>query len=172
MLVRGYRITWGIKVSDPQLVTMDNFAHAETAHYFTEQLAKAPVNEYSHNREPVTVDNQVIIRSNVDLIYSYAVVDVTQEATFSLARHRSTRWLRSSTRTTTCPPCLSRAVTDRTPPGSDDENSRIRPGTDRDHRGPGTRPPTAGSAQRESPATRHEHKTVQHPTRTTSPPHE
>jgi Protein of unknown function (DUF1254) len=43
------------------------------------------VNEYHHNRVPVTVENQVIIRSNVDLIYSYAVVDVTEKATFSLA---------------------------------------------------------------------------------------
>ena len=72
-------------MSTPELVTMESFAHAETAHYFTEQLAKAPVNGYYHNREPVTVENQEIIRSNVDLIYSYAVVDVTQEATFSLA---------------------------------------------------------------------------------------
>ncbi|MBW8172612.1 hypothetical protein K0651_06055 [Ornithinimicrobium sp. Arc0846-15] len=31
----------------------------------------------------MNVENQVIIRSNVDLIYSYAVVDVTEEATFS-----------------------------------------------------------------------------------------
>ncbi|PJJ57755.1 uncharacterized protein DUF1214 [Mumia flava] len=68
-----------------EAVTLDNFAHAETAHYFTEQLAKAPVNEYFHNRVPVDVENQVIIRSNVDLIYSYAVVDVTERATVSLA---------------------------------------------------------------------------------------
>jgi hypothetical protein len=50
-----------------------------------EQLAKAPVNEYFHSRVPVNVETQVVIRSNVDLIYSFAVVDVTEEATFSLA---------------------------------------------------------------------------------------
>lgn len=68
-----------------ETVTEDNFAEAETAHYIREQLKKAPVNEYFHNRVPVNVENQVIIRSNVDLIYSYAVVDVTEEATFTLA---------------------------------------------------------------------------------------
>ncbi|GAA1509766.1 hypothetical protein BJ978_001150 [Agromyces terreus] len=66
-----------------ETVTFDNFVRAETASYFRKQLEKAPVNEYFHNRVPVNVENQVIIRSNVDLIYSYAVVDVTEEATFS-----------------------------------------------------------------------------------------
>ncbi|MFI5716820.1 hypothetical protein [Nocardia sp. NPDC051750] len=68
-----------------EIVTRENFVEAETAHYFREQLAKAPVNQYFHNREPVNVDTQIIIRSNVDLIYSYAVVDVTEEATFTVA---------------------------------------------------------------------------------------
>ncbi|MEU4317290.1 DUF1214 domain-containing protein [Nocardia fluminea] len=67
------------------IVTRDNFVEAETAHYFREQLEKAPVNQYFHIREPVGIDTQIVIRSNVDLIYSYAVVDVTEEATFSLA---------------------------------------------------------------------------------------
>ena len=67
-----------------ETVTLENFAHAETAHYFNEQLKQAAVNEYFHNRVPVNVENQVIIRSNVDLIYSYAVVDVTDGATFGV----------------------------------------------------------------------------------------
>jgi hypothetical protein len=68
-----------------ETVTLDNFAHAETAHYFAEQMNKAPVNQYFHNRVPINVENQVIIRSNVDLIYSYAVIDVTERATVTLA---------------------------------------------------------------------------------------
>ncbi|MDF2894151.1 MAG: soluble lytic murein transglycosylase [Rhodococcus erythropolis] len=68
-----------------EIVTRENFVEAETAHYFREQLAKAPVNEYFHSRAPVNVETQVVIRSNVDLIYSSAVVDVSEEATFSLA---------------------------------------------------------------------------------------
>ncbi|WP_306318553.1 MULTISPECIES: hypothetical protein [unclassified Streptomyces] len=72
-------------MSSPEIVTQDNFAKAETAKYFLEQLEKAPVNEFLHNRTPVNMDNQMIIRSNVDLLYSYAVVDVTEQATFSVA---------------------------------------------------------------------------------------
>ncbi|UIP57326.1 DUF1254 domain-containing protein [Agromyces marinus] len=68
----------------PETVTLDNFVRAETATYFRKQLAQAPVNEYFHNRVPVNVENQIIIRSNVDLIYSYAVVDVTEGATFTV----------------------------------------------------------------------------------------
>ncbi|MBD8078397.1 DUF1214 domain-containing protein [Cellulosimicrobium arenosum] len=70
----------------PVKVTFDSFPQAETAGYFRKQLQKAPVNTYFHNRVPVNVENQVIIRSNVDLIYSYAVVDVSEEATFHVAR--------------------------------------------------------------------------------------
>ena len=68
-----------------ETVTLDNFAHAETAHYFAEQMQKAPVNEFFHNRVQINMENQVIIRSNVDLIYSYAVVDVTEQAAVTLA---------------------------------------------------------------------------------------
>ena len=72
-------------MSTLQPVTMKNVAHAQTADRFTEQLAKAPVNEYFHQRVPVNKENQIVVRSHVDLIYSRAVVDVTTEATFSLA---------------------------------------------------------------------------------------
>lgn len=72
-------------MSAEEPVTLGNFVRAETANYFVKQLRKAPVNTYFHNRVPVNVENQVIIRSNVDLIYSYAVVDVTEEAEFYLA---------------------------------------------------------------------------------------
>lgn len=63
-----------------------NFAHAETDLYFTQQLERQPINVFDHNRESVTVDNQMIIRSNTDLLYSTAVVDVSKGATFRLAK--------------------------------------------------------------------------------------
>ncbi|MGR0220060.1 hypothetical protein [Agromyces sp. ZXT2-6] len=66
-------------------VTSRNFVQAETAHYFTAQLRRAPVNEYHHERAPVGMQNQAVARSNVDVLFSYAVVDVTEEATFSVA---------------------------------------------------------------------------------------
>ncbi|TDE25403.1 DUF1254 domain-containing protein [Vibrio owensii] len=67
-------------------VTDENFARAETDLYFTQQLERQPINVFDHNRDSVTVDNQMIIRSNTDLLYSTAVVDVSKGATFRLAK--------------------------------------------------------------------------------------
>lgn len=66
-------------------VTLKNFVQAETAHYFTSQSAQAPVNTYRHDRVPLTVRNQAGPRANVDVLYSYAVADATEEATVSVA---------------------------------------------------------------------------------------
>ncbi len=65
-------------------VTLDNFANAETDHYFNIQLSEAGVNEWKHERVPVTMHNQTIIRSNIDLIYSTAVVDASESATITV----------------------------------------------------------------------------------------
>jgi hypothetical protein len=65
-------------------VTLRNFVQAETAHYFTAQLRRAQVNAYHHDRVPVSIRNQAAPRANVDVLYSYAVVDVTEEATVSV----------------------------------------------------------------------------------------
>ncbi|CAE6940030.1 hypothetical protein ACOMICROBIO_FLGHMIGD_03997 [Vibrio sp. B1FLJ16] len=70
-------------------VTDENFARAETDLYFTRQLERQPVNTFDHNRESVTVENQMIIRSNTDLLYSTAVVDVSKGATFRLAKGKA-----------------------------------------------------------------------------------
>lgn len=67
-------------------VTDENFARAETDLYFTQQLERQPVNVFDHNRESVSIDNQMIIRSNTDLLYSTSVVDVSKGATFRLAK--------------------------------------------------------------------------------------
>lgn len=69
----------------PKKVTLKNFVEAETARYFDAQLRRAPVNAYHHERVPVSVANQTAARANVDVLYSHAVVDVTGQATFSVA---------------------------------------------------------------------------------------
>lgn len=66
-------------------VTLKNFVQAETAHYFTAQSARAPVNTYRHDRVPLTVRNQAGLRANVDVLYSYAVADATEEVDVSVA---------------------------------------------------------------------------------------
>lgn len=66
-------------------VHMGNIVHAITDSYFDKQVKTHAVNEFKHTRVAINVQNQVIIRSNVDLIYSTAVVDVSKGADFSTA---------------------------------------------------------------------------------------
>lgn len=64
-------------------VTRENYVEAETDRYLAEQQAKAGVNVFSHN-PPVDRFNQIVIRSNRDVMYSTAVVDVSAGAEFSV----------------------------------------------------------------------------------------
>ncbi|MDO3385842.1 DUF1254 domain-containing protein [Gilvimarinus sp. SDUM040013] len=59
-------------------VTMDNVVRAETAKYFAEETIKTGPNKFRHERNGIQLDNQTIIRSNFDLIYSYAVFDASE----------------------------------------------------------------------------------------------
>jgi len=64
-------------------VTPENYVQAETDWNFMGQQAKADINTWTHN-DVVTKDNQTIIRSNADVVYSLALVDVSGGATFSI----------------------------------------------------------------------------------------
>lgn len=65
-------------------VTSRNFVQAETAHRFRAQLGRAPVNAFHHDRVPVHEAHPGAVRPNVDVLYSHAVVDVSEAATFAL----------------------------------------------------------------------------------------
>jgi hypothetical protein len=54
---------------------------SETDFNIKRSLAKAPVNEWAHQSDVSTVESQQVIRENQDVIYSSAVVDVSQGAT-------------------------------------------------------------------------------------------
>lgn len=69
-------------------VTIDNYVEAETDWNLNEQQATTPINQWLH-KEPVTKENQTIIRSNADVVYSLAVVDVSEGATFSIPERRN-----------------------------------------------------------------------------------
>jgi len=64
-------------------ITKENYVVAETDLYFTKQQAQAPVNTFTHNT-PVSKTNQDVIRSNRDVMYSLAVVDISEGATLSI----------------------------------------------------------------------------------------
>ncbi len=58
-------------------VTMDNVVRAETAKYFAAETIESGSNKFRHERNGIDLNNQTVIRSNFDLIYSYAVYDIT-----------------------------------------------------------------------------------------------
>ena len=60
-------------------ITSENYVQAETDWNFAGQQAQAGINAWTHN-DPVTKDNQTIIRSNRDVVYSLALVDVSEGA--------------------------------------------------------------------------------------------
>ena len=67
------------------LVNVDNYARAETAMMFYNQLAMSGgVNRWIHFRVPTPVDQQPVIRMNRDTLYSGAVVDISGGGTVTL----------------------------------------------------------------------------------------
>jgi hypothetical protein len=62
-------------------VTKENYVIAESDWYFSGVQNKVGVNTWMHD-DPVSKDNQQVIRSNRDVVYSIAIVDVSEGATF------------------------------------------------------------------------------------------
>ena len=66
-------------------VNVDNYARAETATMFDNQLAMSGgVNQWIHFRVPTPVDQQPVIRMNRDTLYSGAIVDISGGGTVTL----------------------------------------------------------------------------------------
>ncbi|WP_369048751.1 DUF1254 domain-containing protein [Tenacibaculum sp. UWU-22] len=64
------------------LVDESNFTIAETDRYMSDHASKYPLNVFHHIRKMSSKDNQVVVRENQDVMYSRALVDVTNGATF------------------------------------------------------------------------------------------
>ena len=58
------------------LVTVDNFARAESDLYLGKIVADGALGRFVHSREPVAIDAQHVIRMNRDTLYSEAVFDL------------------------------------------------------------------------------------------------
>lgn len=58
-------------------VDMFNVVRAETAKYFAEETILSGGNTMRHERTGIDLENQTVIRSNFDLVYSYGVYDVS-----------------------------------------------------------------------------------------------
>ncbi len=67
-------------------VDVHNFARAETDTYFRGQMAAfgADIGQLIHIREPITPDNQTVIRQNQDTVYSGVILDLSKPVTITL----------------------------------------------------------------------------------------
>ena len=60
----------------PLPVTVMNFARAETDMYFARSVADGGLGKLRHERQPVAIDKQMVIRMNRDTLYSSGVFDL------------------------------------------------------------------------------------------------
>ncbi len=67
-------------------VDVHNFARAETDTYFRGQMAAfgADIGRLIHIREPISPDNQTVIRQNQDTVYSGVILDLSKPVTITL----------------------------------------------------------------------------------------
>jgi hypothetical protein len=63
------------------IVDESNFTIAETDRYFVDHSKEHEVNTFRHSREMSSVENQFVVRENRDVMYSHAVVDISEGAT-------------------------------------------------------------------------------------------
>lgn len=62
-------------------VSVDSFVRAETTRMMASLMAGAGgVNRFHHVRVPTPLDQQTVVRMNRDTLYSFAVVDLTEDA--------------------------------------------------------------------------------------------
>jgi hypothetical protein len=63
-------------MSDTVIVTPDNFVRAETDTYFALRVKITGIGKFGHHREPMPIDNQTVVRANLDTLYSTGVFDL------------------------------------------------------------------------------------------------
>lgn len=68
-------------MGDKIRVTVDNFVRAESNRMMTNLMAAGGgINRWRHNRQPTPLDQQTVVRMNRDTLYSFAVVDLAEDA--------------------------------------------------------------------------------------------
>lgn len=65
-------------------VTIDNFIRAETDHYLKSSVDMGCFGKFCHQRGPVPVTKQTVIRTNLDTPYSIGVFDLTTPVTVTM----------------------------------------------------------------------------------------
>lgn len=67
-----------------QKVTVDNFNRAESDHFFKVKVDNGMFGKLVHDRQPASVDKQLVVRINRDTRFSFGIFDLTAPVTISL----------------------------------------------------------------------------------------
>ena len=62
-------------------MTIDNFVHAQSDTNMAGYVKRGAFGKFLHQREMVNADDQIVIRSNVDTLYSFMIADLTTPVT-------------------------------------------------------------------------------------------
>jgi hypothetical protein len=72
-------------MSSTEMVSVDNFVRAETNRMMAGLMAVGGgINRVGHNRVPTPLDKQTVVRMNRDTLYSFAVVDLADDAVVTM----------------------------------------------------------------------------------------
>jgi hypothetical protein len=66
-----------------EMVTVDNFVRAESDTVFARYVKRGAFGGFSHERQPVSIDKQDVIRMNRDTLYSVGIFDLTEPVTIA-----------------------------------------------------------------------------------------
>jgi hypothetical protein len=83
-VVLGAFVVVPCTVNAAEPVTIDNYCRAETDGYLQKRADDGHFGRIKLLREPVTVDNQPVVRANRDTLYSYGVFDLTHPVTITM----------------------------------------------------------------------------------------
>lgn len=75
------------EASGGEMATMENVVRAETAKYLAAETLQSGPNTFRHERQGIDLDNQTVIRSNFDAIYSYGVFDISDGLTITIPEY-------------------------------------------------------------------------------------
>lgn len=70
-----------ISLNAQQRVTVENFIRAESDHFFKVKVDNGMFGKLVHDRQPASVDNQLVVRINRDTRFSFGIFDLTEPLT-------------------------------------------------------------------------------------------
>ena len=83
-LIAGMVFLAPLAASAAEVVDLDSFVRAETDTYLRQRESIGAFGTLAHNRDPVDINAQPVVRANRDTLYSYGVFDLSEPVTITL----------------------------------------------------------------------------------------